>query len=129
MKPLRLYQNDHCNEDLPPGNVIFPDFKDLPWIVDKIANEEAEVFIVVPIWKMREWWKKLKTGVTEFPIFIPRDVDSFLLNGKPIGRSVWHFTILQCNLKLLPQFLYGTLADLNDARKGFGRPWLLEGEM
>ena len=102
VKPLRLYQDDHWY--LPPGTFIFPDFKNLPWIADHIVNEEAEVFIVVPFWKKREWWKKLQTVVTKLPILIPRAKDSFLLSENPIRRSIWHTTILQFNSKLLPRF-------------------------
>jgi hypothetical protein len=55
---LRLYRDKYQHEDFPSETVIFPDFKDFPWIVDKFVNEEAEVSIVVPMWKKRLWWTK-----------------------------------------------------------------------
>jgi hypothetical protein len=37
--------------------------------------------------------------VTNLPILIPRSVDSFSFQGRPIGRARWHAAILRLNQK------------------------------
>ena len=37
---------------LPEGTFIFPDFKELDWVVENLPEEESEV-LMVPIWKSR----------------------------------------------------------------------------
>jgi len=34
---------------LPEGTFIFPDFKELEWVVEKLLEDEPEVVMVVPI--------------------------------------------------------------------------------
>jgi len=81
-------------EDFAEGTFIFPDFKELDWVVEKLLEEEPEVVMVVPIWKSRPWWSKLKSMVTDLPVLIPRLTDSFSFQGGPIGRATWHAAIL-----------------------------------
>jgi hypothetical protein len=78
---------------LPEGTFIFPDFKELDWVVEKLLEEEPEVVMVVPIWKSRPWWSKLKSMFTDLPILIPRSADSFGFQRRPIGRARWHAAI------------------------------------
>jgi hypothetical protein len=69
------------------GIFMFPDLKELNWVVEKLLEEEPEVVMVVPIWKSRPWWSKLKSMVTDLPILIPRSADSFTFQGRPIARA------------------------------------------
>ena len=79
------------------GTFIFPDFKELDWVMEKLLEEEPEVVMVVPIWKSRPWWSKLKSMVNDLPILIPRSADSFSFQGRPIGGARWHAAILRLN--------------------------------
>jgi len=104
IQPLREYQETSWMPVLPDGGLaegtfIFPDFKELDWAVEKSQEEEPEVLMVVPIWKPRSWWSKLKSMVTDFPILIPHSPDSFSFQGRPIGRARWHAAILLLNQK------------------------------
>ena len=102
VQPLREYKETSWipilpGGGLPEGTFIFPDFQELDWIVDKLLEETPEVVLVVPIWKSRPWWSKLKSMVTDLPILIPRSTDSFSFQGRPIGRARWHAAILRLN--------------------------------
>jgi hypothetical protein len=67
--------------------------------VKKLLEEEPEVVMVVPIWKSRPWWSKLKSMVTDLPILIPHSDDSFSFQGIPIGQARWHAVIPRLNQK------------------------------
>ena len=84
---------------LPEGTFIFPDFKELDWVMEKLLEEEPEVVMVVLMWKSRPWWSKLKSMVTDLPILIPRSAHSLSFQGRPIGRARWHAAIARLNQK------------------------------
>jgi hypothetical protein len=104
IQPLREYKETSWmpvlpDGGLPEGTFIFPDFKELDCVVEKLLKEEPEVVMVVHKWKSRQWLSKLKSMVTDLPILIPRSADSFSFQGRPIGRARWHAAILRLNRK------------------------------
>ena len=58
IQPSREYQETSWmpvlrDGGLPEGTFIFPDFKELDWVVEKLLEEEPEVVMVVPISETR----------------------------------------------------------------------------
>jgi hypothetical protein len=78
---LREYKETYWIPVLPDGGFpeetfIFPDFKELDGGVEKLLKV-----------------------VTDLHILIPNSADSFIFQGRPIGRARWHAAILRLNQK------------------------------
>ena len=60
----------------------FPPFSLLPKVLEKVAQEEAEVAMIAPFWPQRPWFPRLLSLLADLPRALPRRKD---LLGQPLS--------------------------------------------